>query len=164
MNTDRIDKQILLHAPLERVWRAVSDAQQFGRWFGVAFDGPFVAGARVSGRIVPTSVDPEVAKLQQPHEGKSFEFWVERIEPMRCICFRWHPFAVDADTDYSAEPTTLIVFELLSVGEDTRLTISESGFDQIPLARRAEAFKANDGGWSHQVKLIEKYLALPSKH
>jgi len=163
MGTDRIDKQILLHAPLERVWRAVSDAQQFGHWFGVAFDAPFVAGSRLTGRIVPTGVDPEVAKLQQPHEGKRFEFWVERIEPMHSICFRWHPFAVAADTDYRAEPTTLIVFELLAVGQDTRLTISESGFDQIPLARRAEAFKANDGGWSHQLQLIEKYLALPSR-
>jgi uncharacterized protein YndB with AHSA1/START domain len=162
MSTDRIEKQILLHAPLERVWHAVSDAAQFGHWFGVAFDGPFTAGSRVTGRIAPTSMDPEVARLQQPHAGKPFEFWVERIEPMRRIAFRWHPFAVATDTDYSAEATTLIVFELLAVGPDTQLTISESGFDRIPLARRADAFQANDAGWSHQVKLMEKYLALQS--
>jgi hypothetical protein len=81
---------------------------------------------------------------------------------MRRIAFRWHPFAVATDTDYSAEATTLIVFELLAVGPDTQLTISESGFDRIPLARRADAFQANDAGWSHQVKLVEKYLALQS--
>jgi uncharacterized protein YndB with AHSA1/START domain len=81
--TDRIEKQIVLHAPLERVWSAISDSGQFGKWFGVAFDGPFVAGARLTGRIVATTVDPDVAKLQQPHEGKPFEIWVDRIEPMK---------------------------------------------------------------------------------
>jgi len=160
MGTDCIEKQILLHAPLERVWRAVSDAKQFGSWFGVAFDGPFAAGSRLTGKIVPTSVDAEVARLQEPHAGKSFEFSVDRIEPMSSISFRWHPFAIAPDVDYSNEPTTLIVFRLEAVGDATKLIITESGFDRIPLARRAEAFKANDGGWSHQIKLIEKYLQL----
>jgi uncharacterized protein YndB with AHSA1/START domain len=159
-NTDRIEKQIVLQAPIARVWDAVSDAQAFGSWFGAAFEGPFQAGARLAGRIVPTSVDADVAKLQKPHEGKAFEFWVERIEPMRRISFRWHPYAVDSGVDYSGEPTTLIVFDLEEVPGGTRLTISESGFDKIPLARRAAAFKANDGGWEHQSKLIQKYLAM----
>jgi uncharacterized protein YndB with AHSA1/START domain len=157
--TDRIEKEVVLRAPLARVWHAVSEARVFGAWFGVNFDGPFVQGQRVTGRIAPTQVDPEVAKLQQPHEGKAFEFWVERIEPMRSIAFRWHPYAVSETVDYSQEPTTLIEFELQTVGADTRLRITESGFDQIPLARRLEALKANDNGWSHQIRLIEKYLA-----
>jgi uncharacterized protein YndB with AHSA1/START domain len=160
-NTDRIEKQIVLQAPIARVWDAVSNAQAFGSWFGAAFEGPFEAGARLAGRIVPTSVDADVAKLQKPHEGKAFEFWVERIEPMRRISFRWHPYAVDSGVDYSGEPTTLIVFDLEEVPGGTRLTISESGFDKIPLARRAAAFKANEGGWEHQSKLIQKYLSLP---
>jgi uncharacterized protein YndB with AHSA1/START domain len=160
MSTDRIEKQILLHAPLERVWQAVSDAQQFGRWFGVALNGAFTAGAHLTGRIAPTTLDAEVAELQKPHEGKSFEFWVEKVEPMRSISFRWHPYAIGPGKDYSKEPKTLIVFNLQAIGNDTRLTITESGFDQIPIERRAEAFKANDGGWSHQAKLIEKYLAM----
>jgi uncharacterized protein YndB with AHSA1/START domain len=158
MTTDRIEKQIVLHAPLERAWSAISDAEQFGKWFGAAFDGPFVAGARVTGKIVPTTVDAEVAKLQQPHEGKAFEFWIDRIEPMRRISFRWHPFAVDPDVDYSKEPTTLILCKLQTVADGTQLSISESGFDQIPPARRAKAFAANDGGWAHQTVLIKKYL------
>jgi uncharacterized protein YndB with AHSA1/START domain len=161
MNTDRIEKQIVLQAPIARVWDAISNSQKFGSWFGAAFDGPFAAGARLAGRIVPTSVDPEVAKLQKPHEGKAFEFSVEQIEPMRRISFRWHPYAVDSGVDYGSEPTTLIVFELEEVPGGTRLSISESGFDQIPPARRAAALKANDAGWEHQSKLIQKYLSFP---
>jgi len=159
MNTDRIEKRIVLRALLERVWRAISDAGQFGSWFGVAFDGPFVAGARLIGKIVPTTVDAEVAKQQKPYAGMAFEFFVERIEPMRTIEFRWHPFAVEPGVDYSGEPTTRIVFELQPVSDGVLLTVTESGFDQIPLARRAKAFTANDGGWAMQMKLIENYLA-----
>jgi uncharacterized protein YndB with AHSA1/START domain len=160
MNTDRIEKKILLHAKLERVWKAVSDSQQFGTWFGMAFDGPFVEGARVTGRIAPTTVNPEIAKLQETHAGLAFEFWVDRIVLMRKISFRWHPFAIEAGVDYSQEPTTLIEFELQETPDGTLLTICESGFDQIPLARRAKAFEANDRGWTMQTKLIEKYLAM----
>jgi uncharacterized protein YndB with AHSA1/START domain len=158
-NTDRIEKKVLLRAPLERVWQAVSDARQFGAWFGVAFEGPFAKGARMIGRIVPTKADEEVAKLQEPHEGKTFELIVDRIEPGRLFSFRWHPFAVDPSFDYSSEPTTLVVFELEEVAGGTSLTITESGFDRIPLARRAQAFTANEGGWTHQAKLIAKYLS-----
>jgi uncharacterized protein YndB with AHSA1/START domain len=156
---DRIEKKVLLRAPLERVWRAVSDAGQFGAWFGVAFDGPFVAGARLTGRIVPTKADEEVAKLQKPYEGATFEIYVDRIEAERLFSFRWHPFAIDPTFDYSKEPTTLVVFELEEAAGGTLLTITESGFDRIPLARRAQAFTSNEGGWAHQARLIEKYLA-----
>jgi uncharacterized protein YndB with AHSA1/START domain len=159
MIPDRIEKTALLHAPADRVWQAISDAREFGSWFGVAFDGPFVAGKTATGRIVPTTADAEVAKLQEPHTGKRFEFHVEAIEPPRRIAFRWHPYAMDPNVDYSSEPTTLIVFELTPAGNDTRLTITESGFDGIPLSRRAAAFTANDGGWAHQIRLVAKYLS-----
>ena len=155
---DRIEKKVHLRAPLKRVWLAVSDSQRFGAWFGVKFDGPFVAGQRVKGRITPTQVDPEVAKLQEPHAGTPFEIAVDRIDPETLFSFRWHPYAVDPKVDFSQEPTTLVTFELQESAGGTLLTISESGFSKIPLARRAEAFAANDGGWSHQAKLIEKYL------
>jgi uncharacterized protein YndB with AHSA1/START domain len=159
MSTDRIEKKIVLHAPRERVWRAISDAKQFGSWFGVAFDGPFAEGARLTGKIVPTTVDPEVAKMQEPYAGKAFEWTVEHIEPMKRLSFRWHPHAIGEGVDYSKEPTTLIEFELTEAADGILLTITESGFDQIPLARRAKAFKANEGGWEMQIRLIEKYLA-----
>jgi uncharacterized protein YndB with AHSA1/START domain len=158
-DTDHIEKKILLRAPLERVWRAVSDAREFGSWFGVDFDGAFAPGARVTGRIVPTKVDPEVAKMQEPYEGMAFDFTIERVVPERQFSFRWHPLAIDTKVDYSGEPTTLVEFDLEEVDNGTLLTIRESGFDRIPLARRAKAFAANEGGWTHQIKLIEKYLA-----
>ncbi len=158
-DTDRIKKRILLRARRARVWRAISDAKEFGSWFGVEFDGAFVPGGRITGRIVPTKVDPEVARMQEPYTGMAFDFTLERIEPMRLLSFRWHPFAVDPGVDYSKEPTTLVVFELEEVPEGTMLTITESGFDRIPLARRAKAFTANEQGWEAQTKLIEKYLS-----
>jgi uncharacterized protein YndB with AHSA1/START domain len=159
MTADRIEKKVLLRAPRGRVWRAISDAREFGSWFGMAFDGPFAAGERVTGRIVPTRVDAEVAELQKPYEGLAVAFVVDRIEPMRRFAFRWHPFAIEPGVDYASEPMTLVVFELEEVPGGALLTISESGFEQIPLARRAKAFAANDGGWAKQATLIEKYLA-----
>jgi uncharacterized protein YndB with AHSA1/START domain len=159
-DTERIEKKVLLRAPRERVWRAISDSKQFGSWFGVEFKGPFVAGTRMTGKIVPTTVDAEVARSQKPYEGIVFEFSVDRIEPMRLFSFRWHPGAMDAAIDYSKEPTTLVVFELEEVSGGTMLTVTESGFDRIPLERRAKAFASNEQGWTAQMTLIEKYLAL----
>lgn len=157
--TDRIEKKILLHAPLGRVWRALSDSNEFGAWFGMKFDGPFAEGATMRGTMVPTTVDPEVAKLQKDFEGFPFEITIDRIEPERLFSFRWHPNAVERGVDYSAEPTTLIVFELREVKGGILLTVTESGFDGIPLERRAQAFTANSQGWAMVVTLVEKYLA-----
>jgi len=157
--TDKIEKKVVLRAPRERVWNAISDSKQFGTWFGVDFDGPFVAGQRITGRMTPTKVDPEVAKMQQAYAGMKFDYTVDRIEPMRLFSFRWHPFAIDPKVDYSKEPTTLVMFELEEVTGGTQLTITETGFDSIPLERRAKAFAANEGGWAIQIELIGKYLA-----
>lgn len=157
-NTDRIEKQVLLKVPRERVWRALSDSGEFGTWFGVRFDGPFVAGERLTGRITPTQVDAEVAAMQTPYEGTPFEWVIEKIEPMQRIAFRWHPFGIDKSMDYSNEPMTLVVFELHDTPEGILLTVTESGFDKLPPARRATAFAANDDGWAHQMMLIAKYL------
>ena len=158
MNTDRIEKKILLRAPRKRVWRALSDSTEFGTWFGMKFDLPFAPGAAVRGVIAPTTVDAEVAKAQKAHEGLPFEITIEQMEPERLFSFRWHPFAIERDVDYSAEPTTLVVFALEEAADGVLLTVTESGFDRIPLERRAKAFSANDQGWSMMVKVIEKYL------
>jgi uncharacterized protein YndB with AHSA1/START domain len=157
--SDRIEKKILLRAPQERVWHAISDSKRFGTWFGVEFDAPFVAGAHMIGRMTPTKVDPDVARMQEPFAGKTFECTIERIEPMRLFSFRWHPFAVDPNFDYSKEPTTLVEFVLSEEPGGTLLTITESGFDKIPLERRATAFSSNEQGWAKQTELLEKYLA-----
>lgn len=158
--TDRIEKQIVLRASRARVWKAISDAREFGAWFGMTFDSAFEAGRAVTGRIAPTTVDPEVAKLQEPHTGTPFELFVEAMETERRFSFRWHPFAVERDVNYANEPTTLVTFELEAAEGGTLLRLTESGFSKIPLARRERAFTANEGGWTHQMRLIEKYLAL----
>ncbi len=158
-STDRIEKKILLRAPRERVWRAISDSKEFGAWFGAHFEGPFAPGLHMKGRIVPTKADPEVARSQEPYAGAPFECTIDRVEPTRLFSFRWHPFAVDPAVDYSREPSTLVEFQLEEVTGGTMLTITESGFDQIPLERRAKAFAANEQGWAAQTKLIEKYAA-----
>ncbi len=158
MNMDRIEKKLLLRAPRKRVWRALSDSTEFGTWFGVKFDGPFAPGASMRGTIVTTAVNAEVANAQKPYEGMPFEITIERMEPERLFSFRWHPFAVEPGVDYSAEPTTLVVFTLEEVANGVILTVTESGFDGIPLARRAKAFTANEQGWGMVVKLIEEYL------
>jgi uncharacterized protein YndB with AHSA1/START domain len=157
--TDYIRKQQLLRAPLARVWSAIGDARQFGSWFGVQLDGPFTPGARLTGRIVPTTVDPEVAKMQEPYAGKEMAVLVDRVEPMRLLSFRWHPGIVER-SDWDTEPTTLVEFLLEAVPEGTLLTVTESGFDSIPLERRAKAFTENAEGWTHQMTLIAKYLGV----
>ena len=163
MSTDRIEKEVVLRAPLERVWRAISDAEEFGRWFGVRFDGPFVPGAPVTGVITPTTVDDEVARAQDPYAGKADTWQIVAVEPKRRLAFRWHPYAVESGTDYSQEPTTLVEFTLDETAEGVLLRIVESGFDSIPVERRASAFEANSEGWAAQTELVRKYLALSEK-
>ncbi len=160
-STDRIEKTILLKASQARVWRAISNPKEFGAWFGVEFDteGPAAPGKRMTGRVACTKADPEIAKSQEPYVGKPVEWTIDRVEPMRLFSMRWHPYAVDPEIDYSKEPTTLISFELEEVAGGTKLTITETGFDRIPLERRAKAFAMNDQGWAAQTKLLEKYLA-----
>jgi uncharacterized protein YndB with AHSA1/START domain len=147
-STDRIEKQILLRAPLARVWRALSDAREFGAWFGVELEGAFEPGARLRGRIT-----------HKGYEDAPFELFVERVEPERHLSWRWHPYAHDPAVDYSGEPTTLVVFELEPVADGVLLRVTESGFDAVPLERRATAFAMNEEGWGHQMSAIERYLA-----
>jgi uncharacterized protein YndB with AHSA1/START domain len=149
--TDRIEKTVHLRAPRSRVWRAISDARQFGSWFRVDLEGDFKAGATIRGRI-----------LEPGYEHLTMEMLIERIEPEHLFAYRWHPYAVDPKVDYSQEPTTLVEFTLQEQGDETVLTIVESGFDRIPLARRAEAFRMNEGGWTEQARRIERYVSQQS--
>ena len=159
MQTDRIEKNVLLRAPRSRVWRALTDSKEFGSWFGMKLDGPFAPGAKLRGVITPTTVDAEIAALQKPYAGKDFQLVVDRIEPERLFSFQWHPYEVQPGIDCSKEPMTLVTFTLEEQKGGVLLTVVESGFDKIPLSRRAEAFKANEGGWAKQMELIAKYLA-----
>lgn len=150
-STDRIEREILLKASRSRVWRALVNAEEFGRWFGVALEGKkFVTGQRTQGQVTYPG-----------YEHLTFDVLVERIEPARSIAFRWHPAAVDAAVDYSKEPSTLVVFELKEAKGGILLTVVESGFDQLPPSRRDEAFRMNSGGWTIQMANIEKHVATP---
>lgn len=149
MTTDRIEKQIQLRAPRSRVWRALTDAKEFGEWFGVTMAGPFKPGARVTGQIT-----------FKGYEDMTFAITIERMEPERLFSYRWHP----GDTrgvDVSSEPMTLVEFNLEEIPEGTLLRVTESGFDRIPLARRASAFGSNEQGWAGQMKSIARYLGEP---
>src|SRR5260221_1086799 len=158
MNTDRIEKKVHLRSQPQRVGRAVANSTEFGSWFGMKFDGDFVPGTTIRGVIVPTAADPAVAETQQEYDGLPVEILVEQMEPEKLFSFRWHPYAVERDVDYSAQPTTLVAFTLEEAADGVILTVTESGFDRIPLARRAKAFAANDEGWAAQLKLIEQDL------
>jgi uncharacterized protein YndB with AHSA1/START domain len=148
-DTDRIERKILLKAPPARVWRALSNAEEFGKWFGVQLKGKsFAVGQRVQGQITYPG-----------YEHVVFEVWIERMEPERLLSWRWHPAAVERGVDYSAEPTTTVVFELQQVDGGTLLSVIESGFDNIPPDRRLDAFRMNSGGWDAQMKNIEKHVA-----
>jgi uncharacterized protein YndB with AHSA1/START domain len=148
-STDRIQKEIVLNAPLSRVWQAISNAQEFGEWFKVDMTGvTFEAGK------------PALGKMTYPgFEGHPFEIVVDRMEPERLFSFRWHPYGIDQDYDYSGEPMTLIEFVLEEVPDGTKLTVTESGFDGIPLSRRAEAFRMNRKGWEMQLQNVQAYVA-----
>ena len=148
MTTDRIERQVLLRAPRARVWRALTDPEQFGQWFGVLVaDAQFAPGARGRGAVTHPG-----------YRHLTWEVTIERMEPERVFSWRWHPHATDPGQDYSAEPTTLVVFELEDAPGGTLLKVVESGFDGIPPARRAEAYRGNEGGWTQQIESIARYV------
>ena len=147
-STDRIEKTVTLTAPRARVWQAIADARQFGEWFRVRLDGEFAVGATIRGNITYPG-----------YEYITMEIVVEQMEPERFFSYRWHPYAIDPKVDYSPEPMTLVEFTLEDAPGGTRLTIVESGFDRVPLSRRAEAFRMNSDGWSEQMQNIERYVS-----
>jgi uncharacterized protein YndB with AHSA1/START domain len=146
---DRIEKQVLLRAPRSRVWRALTTAEEFGQWFGAKLSGgTFTPGARVRGPITHPG-----------YEHVTFDVTIDRIEPERLVSWRWHPNAIDPQVDYSAEPTTVVTFELEEVPEGTLLKVVETGFDKIPPARRAQAFRGNEDGWAIQMERITEHVS-----
>lgn len=149
---DRIEKSIVLKAPVGRVWRAITDPRQFGQWFRVRIDDPFVPGKVARGKITYPG-----------YEHLTWEVIVQTIEPERYFSFLWHPYAVDQTRDYAAEPHTLVEFFLDGHPDGTMLRIIESGFDKLPPERRDEAFRMNDGGWSAQIENVSTYLRAPSE-
>jgi uncharacterized protein YndB with AHSA1/START domain len=144
---DRIEQRIELTAPVSRVWRALTDHREFGAWFRVALEGPFVPGKEARGRITWPGA-----------EHLTMSATVQRMEPERLFSFTWHPYAIDPNQDYSGEPPTLVEFTLEKIATGTRLRIVESGFDKLPAKRRDEAFRMNDRGWSGQSENIARHV------
>lgn len=149
-STDRIERSTVINAPRERVWRALSNAEEFGTWFGANLMGQtFAPGQRARGQIT-----------HQGHEHVWFDIVVERIEPPSLLSYRWHPYAVDPKVDYSVEQPTLVTFTLADApGDGTLLTVVESGFDRVPPQRRLEAFRMNTRGWEAQLQRIARHVA-----
>jgi uncharacterized protein YndB with AHSA1/START domain len=151
-NQNVIEKQIELRAPVSRVWQAITDSKQFGQWFRVNFEQPFAVNEPIRG------------KLTYPgFEDKVMEVVVKKIEPETLFSFTWHPYAIDSNVDYSNETPTTVEFHLQPQNEGTLLTVIESGFENVPAARRDEAFRMNSNGWAEQVKNIEQHLELSAK-
>ncbi len=149
-STDRIERKVLLKASRARVWRALSNAEEFGKWFGVDFKGKsFIAGKSVQGKVTYPG-----------YEHLVMEVFIERVEPERLLSWRWHPAAIDSAVDYSREPTTLVVFELAEADGGILLTVVESGLDKIPPVRHATVLRLNTSGWDEQMRNIEKHVAI----
>ncbi len=144
-STNEFVQSVLIEAPVGRVWQAVSDSAEFGSWFGMACGGAFVPGAEIPCEIT----------VPEEHRGTKFAIWIEAVEPERLFSFRWHPYAVDG---YANAPTTLVTFTIEPHGDGTKVTIVESGFDDIPLERRAEAFSSNEEGWRIQSEQLSAYV------
>jgi uncharacterized protein YndB with AHSA1/START domain len=149
--SDRIEKRMELAAPVSRVWRALTDYREFGEWFRVKLDGPFVVGETSRGHITYPG-----------YEHVKWEAVVQKMEPESLFSFTWHPYAVDPKIDYSKETPTLVEFRLTKTAPGTLLVLTESGFDKIPSDRRAEALRMNEGGWTEQMKNIQSYVGQTS--
>jgi uncharacterized protein YndB with AHSA1/START domain len=145
---NRIEKRVELKAPVSRVWRALTDHREFGEWFRVKLEGPFVPGEVSRGHITYPG-----------YEHVKWEATVKDMQPEKLFSFTWHPYAVEPGTDYSKEEPTLVEFRLQPVAGGTLLVITESGFDRIPAHRRMEALRMNDGGWAEQTRNIASHVA-----
>lgn len=147
-STDRIERSIHIKAPRSRVWRALSNAEEYGHWFGANLKGQtFAPGQHVRGPMDASC----------GHDNVIFDALIERVEPEHLLSYRWHPYAVDQAIDYSIEQRTLVTFTLKDAAEGTLLTVVESGFDQVPPGRRLEAFRMNSAGWEAQLKNIDRH-------
>jgi uncharacterized protein YndB with AHSA1/START domain len=148
MAENRIEKKIELKAPVSRVWRALTDYREFGEWFRVKLDGPFVPGKTSTGHITWPG-----------YEHLKWEAVLQDMEPEQYFSYTWHPYAVDPNVDYSTETPTLVEFRLEKTATGTLLMVTESGFEDVPSERRLEAFRKNEGGWEQQMKNIDTYVA-----
>jgi uncharacterized protein YndB with AHSA1/START domain len=158
MSEDRIEKSVVIRAPRDRVWKALTDSQEFGRWFGAKFEGPFVPGRTVRGAIAPSEVATPEETTGNPYLGKPLLIQVERIEPPRRFSYRWQPLESSPDLEVVEDPSTLVEFILEETKDGTRLTVVETGFSQIPATHRKSAYESHEGGWGIQVQRVRVHI------
>jgi uncharacterized protein YndB with AHSA1/START domain len=144
---DRIEQRAILRAPVDRVWRALTDTTKFCEWFGAELKGRFEPGARI-----------DASNYFEGYGDRNWAFLVDRVEPMRLLSWRWHPFPVRRDVDYEAETPTLVVFELAHDPNGTLVTVTETGFESLPADRREEAYEAHVGGWADQLNSLDRFV------
>ena len=144
---DRITKQIHIRAPRARVWRAITNIQEFSRWFGVEADGPFMPGRHIA-----------MVSTNEGCKGAQFYVDVQEIVPERLFSWRWYPGLMEPGIDPKKEQNTLVTFTLEDAEGGTLVTVTESGFDHVTLARRAKVYEENEAGWAHQVASLERYV------
>jgi uncharacterized protein YndB with AHSA1/START domain len=142
----RIDRTIEIKAAPERVWRALTNSKELSAWFQVEIEGEI-------------SPDREVwmTSVHTGHAGQRFLVKVVEMTPPRRFVWQWHPGEVDPAIDYSREPRTTVTFTLEPTAVGTRLSVAETGFDEISLARRAKAHADNTQGWSEVLVWLQTY-------
>lgn len=144
MENDRIEREIEIKAAPAKVWDALTDYKKFGQWFGVRLDGPFIVGKTTTG-------------INNYKELK-MAYMIQKIEPKTFFSYKWTPYPIDSERDYSQEDPTLVEFTLSETDKGTKVVVVESGFSRIPQDRRAEAFRMHTGGWEAQLENIKKYV------
>ncbi len=143
----RIDRSIEIKAPPQRVWRALTSVEELSAWFQVKIEGKFGA----NNDVWMTSTHPQ-------HAGQRFQVWIRELTPPQRMVWEWHPGEVNPELDYSREPRTTVTFNLEPSKDGTRLSVSETGFDEISLARRAKVFEDNKQGWAEVLVWLQKYV------
>lgn len=145
---DRIEKVVELAAPVARVWRAITDYEEFGAWFRVQLDGPFRVGETTTGTI-----------SYPGHDDMDWVSVTEQKDHERVFAFSWPPSLIDPDTTYSADAKVLVEFRLEATDAGTRLIIIETGFRQFPKSKRLEVLRSCAEGWELQAANIAAHVS-----
>jgi uncharacterized protein YndB with AHSA1/START domain len=158
MSEDRIEKHVVIRAPRDRVWKALTDSKEFGRWFGVRFEGPFAPGRSVRGVITPSELATPEETAGHPYLGKPMVFQIERLDPPHRFSYRWQPIEGRKSIEAEDGPSTLVEFTLEETKDGTQLTVVETGFSAIPATHRKAAYESHDGGWTVQVDRVRVHI------
>lgn len=143
---DKIEREITVSAPIERVYAAITQPEQFIKWWPRAIEGKLLAGER--------------PVLDFGEFGKCV-FLIVAMQPHSYFAFRWAQGAAsekEALADPLTQPNTLVEFRLEKISSGTRVRVIESGLASLPDENYERAGSAAEG-WRILMGLLEKYLA-----